>query len=142
MRFLLLTAGCLILSLAAFSQAKNAAKIIVTPSDTARLFDKLVNLLYTEDYTVKVEEPKHGVIVTDTKILKQYLNPVIRLKLVVADGKVIVTGEINSNLKTAYGSEPTFEPVVNRGMKGSVYRVAWNEMDRVARLIGTTTYEK
>jgi len=132
----------LLLPVFAAAQSKGDTKITATPSDTAHLFSKLVTLLYTEDYIVKVEDSTHGVIVTEPKMLKQYLNPTLRLKLTVRANTVTITGEFNSNLKTAYGSESTYEPVINRGMKGSVYRVSWDEMDRIAKIIGATSYGK
>ena len=128
----------LLLSTGLFAQAKNDSKIIVVPADTVNLFDKLITLLYKEGYTVKTEDKTRGVLITEERTLNAYYNPKVRLRLFMGS-TVTITGEVDANVDFSTGFaklKSAFEPIVFKGMKGSILRNAWNEMDRMAKLIG------
>lgn len=116
------------------AQSKGDAKITVTPSDTAKLFDKLITLLYTEGYVVKVEDKARGIIITEEKPLEAWYNPDMRLKLMVSD-VVTLTGEVKPSIELN-GVKFNWMQIENKGAKKTAQKASFDAMDKLAKLIG------
>lgn len=135
----------LFLPVFAFAQQKKDSRIVVHITDTSRLFDKVINQLYTEDYIVKVDDKAHGLIVTEQRALKNDESILVIYKLRLTDTAITFTGEgaLNATIKL-FGVEtgPTFSSLYYGGSKSSGLRKAWNEMDRLAKTFGSVRYMK
>jgi hypothetical protein len=135
----------LLLPMVVFSQQKKDTKIIATVSDTSKLFDKVINLLYTEDYIVKVEDKERGMIVTEARNLKADATTKVFYKLRLSDSTITISGQAKIDMEFTFGSvktEMSYIDVYFGGSKGSGLRKAWNEMDRLAKELGSVSYTK
>lgn len=132
-----------------FSQAKNDSKIIVSKSDTA-MFNKLCLLLYEQGFTLKQKDKEIGFVATDPKT---YNGATYRLKFLVKDSTVNITGDVYNDFAAALirgrtaanisKDESYYTPIKNMGMKGSTIKDAWNQMVKIAKLISEDlTYAK
>lgn len=131
-----------------FAQAKNDTKINVSTKDTG-LYNKVCLLLYERGYTLKQKDKELGFIATDDKSVN---GTAIRLKFIVKDTSVTVTGDLYNDIAAALArgrfaanvskDESYYMPIRFAGMKGSGVKDAWLEMEKVAKLIGTPTYSK
>lgn len=125
-----------------FSQDKKDKKIIVTVSDTANLFSKVKLSLYEQGYTVEQSDEQLKFIATGEKSLGSRS---IKLRTLIKEGKITFTGTFANDVTLSFGgakAERTFMELYYGGMKGSDLRIAWNEMEKVAKSFGQITYSK
>ena len=75
---------------------------------------------------------------------KSFKNGEIKLNILMKDGKVIIRGNFKSNINISmYGvsTAETWYTIEYTGAKGSAYRNAWNEMQKISDQIpGLKTY--
>ncbi|MBV4357345.1 hypothetical protein [Pinibacter aurantiacus] len=99
--------------------------------------DSVTNVLINAGYEIK-SIIAHN-IVTEYK----NVNSSVRVKLNVRmkEGNAYLTGRVSDVAAAiAFGyknADDVNDPIQNKGMKGSTYRDSWNNMDKVAKLIGT-----
>lgn len=119
------------------AQEKKDSKIVVQ-NDSAS-FNMILKILYWESYIVEQKDSVNGFIATKEKSLPKDPSVSIILKLFIQSGFITVTGESANNVTiglTYAKAERTFQGIYFGGMKGSPVRNAWNEMDRIAHMMG------
>lgn len=132
---LLLTGLLLVNSLSA--QEKKDTKIVVQ-NDSAN-FNMILKILYWESYIVEQKDSVNGFIATKERAIQKDGSISIIIKLFIQNGFVTLTGEVASNVTinfTYAKTERSFQNIYYGGMKGSPLRNAWNEMDRIAHMMG------
>lgn len=92
------------------------------------LYENIVALLKTEGYKLSAPDKKTGVVYTKFKSIGKYSNSLVYYEFRIAGGVVNVRGYSNFNHMTEralykWGFEPAFD-----------------EMNRLAKLLGTVTY--
>jgi hypothetical protein len=108
----------------------NLIKVIGTKAD---LFNFVAQTLSLEGYPIIQAEEAAGIISTGEK---SFIPGDIKLSVTVMDSTVYVRG--SARLGSGSSSE-----ISNQGMKGSPARKWWDEMNRVALLLGSDpSYEK
>lgn len=130
-----------------FAQVKNDTKITVPVNDTS-MFNKVCLILYEKGYTLKQKDKELGFIATDDRAIN---GTTLRLKFLVKDS-VVITGDVYNEMAAALArgryadkaikDESYYTPIRFAGMKGSGLKDAWNEMNKIANLIGTPKYSK
>lgn len=131
-----------------FSQEKKDSKIVVATDSNA--FNSTCLYLLEHGYTLKQKDKELGFIMTNDRTIK---GTVIRLKFLVKDTSIAVTGDLYNDLAAALTrsslandiakDEKYYTPINNIGMKNSGSRDAWNEMLEVAKHLGTNlTFSK
>jgi hypothetical protein len=136
----------LLLPAVTFAQNKKDTKIIVTVADTANLFNRIAKMFYQRGYSLTQKDEVNGFLATDGKEV-QYLG-LSRYRALIQDSTVTLTGEIAFNSysnKVISGTDVNneYSPVSFSGMKGSLIRKSWDEMQEIAKLIGEKiTYAK
>lgn len=129
----------LICTFAASSQEKKDTKIIVSLEDTTDVLNKITKRLYQQDYVVDKKDTENGYISTKEKALKKDASTSVFLKFFVDGNRLIISGEVASNVTLSLGgakAERTFVPIGFYGMKGSSMKNAWNEMESIAKQFG------
>lgn len=116
---------CPLLSL---SQPKKANMIIVTPTDTTNLYDNVATLLRAEGYKVDPPDRYRSYVYTKPKTLGRYISTTVYYSFRILDTAI--------NIRGFY----TFERMQEKAMYNYGFEPAWNEMDRLAKLLGTVTY--
>jgi hypothetical protein len=138
---ILLLAPCL-----SFGQQKKDNKIIVTVSDTANLFNRVIKTLYAAGYIVDVKDEENNFLSTKEKSLPKDASTSVIIKAFINSNIVTFSGEGASNVTFSLGgakAERTFTGIYYGGMKGSSLRNSWNELDAIAKQLGgIITYSK
>lgn len=125
-----------------YSQSKGDSKILVQVADTSNLLNRLVMYLYEHGYTVAQKDPALGFVATDEKGLGAVS---LKVNALVKDSTIVFTSMWASNISLDLGgvkSERNFSPVKYGGMKGSDYRLTWDETAKIAKAFGEVTYLK
>jgi hypothetical protein len=117
-----------LLPLIALCQDKKDDQIIITPSDTSNLYDQMANLLIAEGYQPDLKERKSNFISTKQKTIGKYSNTVVSFNARIVDNTVLIWGYYQS------GSG------LHALTYGSSFTPGWEEMDRLAKRLGTVTY--
>lgn len=138
MKYLLLS--LFLIPTLSYSQAKRDTKVIVTVSDTSNLFNRVVMSLYERGYTLEQKDEKLNFIATGEKPMPK-LGASMKLRVMIKDSIMVVTGLHALDIKIM-GLERTFDPNEYRGMKGSVWMTAWDEMVSFARQFGEVKFAK
>lgn len=126
----------------AFGQKNKERKIIVVVSDTANLFNRVVQAFYEREYTVDNKDQQGGFISTKEKAIKAGFSTDVKLRALVKDSVITFTGEYRVNVNIM-GQDPNFDPIYNWGMKGSAAKLSWQEMESIAKKFGNQiTYSK
>jgi hypothetical protein len=120
---------------------KHPTKIVVPIADTSGVIKKLVDVLNERGYTVDQQSDKF--VSTKEKNVSKATEPTeMKIKAFLKDTTLTFSGEFKVNV-TFMGAPPSFWDVENRGVKGSVFRVTWLEMEEVAKQFGDVVrYEK
>jgi hypothetical protein len=125
----------LICSLSCFAQKNKNRKIIVVVSDTANLFNRVAQTFYQNEYTIDNKDMGAGFISTKEKAIKAGVSTDVKLRALIKDSVITLTGECRMNL-SVMGQPPSFEPIYDWGMKGTVARLTWEEMLAIAKELG------
>jgi hypothetical protein len=133
-----LTLALLLLPCLAMAQNKGDQKIIVTVTDTAKLFSRAANYLMDIGYNIQQQDEILGYINTDESEMKKW-NASQKLRVRIQDSTMTITGQFALNGEMVFlGTKQsrTFSPAEYRGVKGSMYMTVWNEMLLMARYFG------
>ena len=104
----------------------NTIRVINTKTD---LFKFVAQTLMIEGYTIDLSDAAIGIVNCN----KPMMDGKINLNIMVADSTINIRGNASLDLGV-YGNSPSV--VENRGMKGSAARKWWDEMNRVALILG------
>lgn len=119
---------------------KGTIKIIITTTQSPNEnYTQVLNLLLDNDFEIEKRDFELFTIKTGLKPLPKtgsyYLN--LRCK----DNTIQITGKFYSGISTEiYGvkSEDSVETIINKGMKGSIYKTAFIEMYKFTKKIEGT----
>jgi hypothetical protein len=129
-----------------FAQEKKDTKIIIHLSDTAGAVNKIVKVFYERGFTIDQKDLENGFVLTKERTVPDDNAASMIIKAFVKDSSVVLSGSIALNVTFSLGSakaERTFVEMRYGGAKKSSLRLAWNELESVARLIGgKVTYSK
>jgi hypothetical protein len=120
----------LLCPLFSFSQEKKANLIIVSPNDTTNLYDNIVAFLQAEGYKVDPPGKYRNNIYTKSKTLGRYISTTVYYSFRIVEHTI--------NIRGFY----TYERMQEKAMYNYGFEPAWNEMDRLAKLLGTVTYAR
>jgi hypothetical protein len=125
-----------------YCQSKGDSKIVVVAADTSDLFNRVVMYFYEHGYTVAQKDPLLGFVATDEK---GYGSVSIKVNALVKGSTIVFTSMWASNISLDFGgvkSERNFSPVKYGGVKGSDYRLTWDETAKIAKAFGEVSYSK
>ena len=132
----------LFISIAVSAQKNHDTKIIVSPTDTTNLFNRVVLHLKKNGYTLHNKNERSGFILTKEKNLGQEAT-LLKVRIWVKGPKLIVYGFVGSYIQIIGTETPYFARVAYSGIKGSSMRIAWKELDAIAKSFGgNVTYLK
>jgi hypothetical protein len=118
---------------------KKASKIIVLVKDTMNtLFDKLVVTLFDKGFAVDNKDEKLKLITTKERPMPKG-NMLTKIQARINDTAIVFTSTMALGFEMKIMDikmEQTYDPVTYSGLKGSYMRVAWNELDAIARKFG------
>lgn len=118
---------------------KKASKIIVLTKDTSNiLFDKIVVTLFDQGFQIETKDEKLKIISTKERPMKKG-NFLTKIQARINDTAIVFTSTMALGFQMEIlgtKMEQTFDPVTYSGMKGSYMRVAWNELEEIARQFG------
>lgn len=129
----------LVLSFTAFSQSAKDQRLILTPTDTTNLFNRLVMVLYDRGYTLEQKDDNlKFVATTEHSIPKEVMT--VKVRGIVKDGTVILYGLFGA--RTVSPQSRDFYPIEYR--KGKIWSNAhFKELQAIAEAIGgEITYSK
>lgn len=137
MKYLLI---CLFLiPVACFSQSKKDSKIIVKVSDTVGLLKKISAVFYEKGYTLDNKDEMF--VSTKEKTIKAGFPTVVKLRAFIKDGSITFSGEYKIDMNFM-GQPPSWDNITFIGMKNSVTKLAWEEMDGIAKQLGSVSYSR
>lgn len=117
--------------LSSWGQKKGNTKVIL---DSVSL-ETIILTLFENGYNIDFKDEKLKIVSTRTKDLDIIG---IRLRVMQKDSLTIITGEVVDRMEMiVLGSrEPIYSPIKYGGLKGSTRRDSWNELVKMAGLIG------
>lgn len=117
---------------------KKANLIVVNDSLTKQqYFDKCLGVLFENGYGIVSSDKDTGNITTTEKESKY---GTLKLMILIKDYQVLLRGSFNNNVSISmYGvtSESSFIDISNYGTKNSPLKRAFEDMDNIAKQIGT-----
>lgn len=140
MKFIIII-GLFLIPALSFSQSKNDSKVIVAVTDTTNLLNRIAAVLYDKGYTMEEKDASVGFLLTKEKFERKVVGS-RKIKALIKGNIVEFSGLCRVELSANEREKGRFEPVLYRGMKGSLYMVAWSEMDEIAKQFGAVTYSK
>jgi len=119
---------------------RKSSKIIVLVKDSANtLLERISAELFDKGYTVESKDDKAKYIITKERPSHKY-GTMSRIRTRINDTAIIFTSQIALNSdRDMFGTKEatkTFYDVDYSGSKKSAMRVAWNELDEIARKFG------
>ena len=136
MKQLLLNYFFIILALSpvlTYSQQKNDNTITVRLGDSTNSYEGIVALLEKEGYKLFHQKKESGLIHTKDKTIGKYGNTLVNYIFNITGNTVTVTGRW-------FVDHWRQGKIANDKWAG--FLPGWKEMDRLAKLLGTTTYSK
>lgn len=117
---------------------KKASKIIVAPNDTAILLNRIALTLLDKGFEIDKKDNEIRTITTKERSMPKG-SAQTKIQARINDTAIVFTSslcvQIEFNL-SGVTAKPTFDPVTYSGIKGSYMRVAWNELEEIARKFG------
>ena len=119
---------------------KNDTKIIVVPTDSTNIFNRIVVALFEQGYTIESKDLELKFVST---LEKSFGSWAIKIRAIVKDSIIVFSGEIAGNVTFSLGGakiEKTFSELsyyTGAFSKGNDYRKAWDVLDSFARGFGT-----
>ena len=132
-----LTIISLLISLIAFSSTSSAQEkkdnlIIVSLTDSTKVYEKVTGLLKAEGYKLEKRLTNSEFVHTKAKTIGRYGNTLCFYSFKIAGNTISISGQWHfdySQNGKILNDKSSFLP-------------GWNEMDRLAKLLGTVTYAK
>jgi hypothetical protein len=118
---------------------KKSSKIIVAPNDSTGLLNRIALALLDKGFEIDRKDSELRTVTTKERSMPKG-SAQTKIQARIVDTTIIFTStlcvQIEMNL---YGvtAKPTFDPVTYSGIKGSYMRVAWKELDEIARKFGS-----
>lgn len=114
-----------------FSQKKGNTKIVI---DTVS-FDKISVVLFENGYTIDSKDEKLKLLSTKTKDIGSIG---VRIRIMQKDSVMILSGEVvdRALMIVVSSKEPIYSVIQYGGMKGSTRRDSWNEIEKIAKMLG------
>lgn len=127
---------CLLISTTSFAQTEpakgvNVIMVISSLSDSA-LYKMAGKTLIESGFTISKADKDFMQIQTDVKKI-QSVNSYSRLVVSIANGKVRVSGFFGVSIDLLGNSSKDVTPIISRGMKGSPFKVAFEQMNDYAK---------
>lgn len=126
----------LLVTCIANAQQKKDSKIIVAATDTTNAFNMVALKLYEAGYTVDQRDDQVKFLVTEPKYLKRW-NAYLRIRAIQKGTTIVFSGEVNLP-----SFDKRFDQLEYVGAKGSINRDSWEQIDAIARQLGTVSYSK
>jgi hypothetical protein len=126
MKFLLILLLCPFLS---FAQSKGDTKVIITAPDSAGLFNKVAMVLYERGYSLAQKDEALKFMATNEKTTK-WAN--IKVNALVKGNEVTLSGDMDATFTVIVD----YEPMIFLGMKNSLYKRVFAELQAIADKIG------
>lgn len=108
---------------------KNVTTIIVKNVD----YKKVANALLDKGYFIDRGDSELGTIITKERRLSNMAAHIL-IHARIIDSTAHITGEIKS-MFTLFDTPPTYHKILNKGMKGSDMKMAFNEMNEIGLLL-------
>jgi hypothetical protein len=112
-----------------FAQSKGDTKVIVTATDTANLFNRVAMVLYEKGYSLAQKDESLQYMATNEKATK-YAN--VKINVLVKGNEVTLYGDMDATFTIIVD----YEPIVFRGVNGSLYKRVFAELQSIAEKIG------
>jgi hypothetical protein len=125
--------GLFLIPALSFAQTRKDTKIIVVPSDTSNLVNRIALALIEKGYSIEQKDPSIGFIASGEKTMKTVAAST-KVRALVKDSTIVFTGLFAFDIKM--GTERTFDPVEYRTDKNNLYRKAWDEIYLIAKEFG------
>jgi hypothetical protein len=121
----------LLVPIISFGQKKGDTKIVI---DTVSI-DKISLTLFENGYTIDYKDEKLKIFSTKTKDIGSIG---IRIRIMQKDSIIILSGEVvdRAMMILLKSPEPIYSTIQYGGMKGSTRRDSWNEIMKVAMMLG------
>jgi hypothetical protein len=126
MKFLLIMLLCPFLS---FAQSKGDTKVIITAPDSTGLFNKVAMVLYEKGYSLAQKDEALKFMATNEKTTK-WAN--IKVNALVKGNEVTLSGDMDATFTVIVD----YEPMIFLGMKNSLYKRVFAELQAIADKIG------
>lgn len=118
---------------------RKSSKIIVLVTDsTNNLFDKVILTLFDKGFTIDNKDERLKIISTKERPMKKG-NFLTKIQARINDTAIVFTSTMALGFQMKIlgtTMEQTYDPVTYSGLKGSYMRIAWNELEEIARLFG------
>lgn len=117
---------------------KKSSKIIVVPNDSAGLLNRIALAFLDKGFEIDRKDAELRTVTTKERSMPKGTAQT-RIQARIIDTAIVFTSTLCVQLEmNLYGTtiKPTFDPVTYSGIKGSYMRVAWNELDEIARKFG------
>lgn len=117
---------------------KKSSKIIVMPSDTSGMLNRIALVLLDKGFEIDKKDTELRTVSTKERSMPKG-SAQTKVQAMINDTAIVFTSTLCVQLEySVYGTtiKPTFDPVTYSGIKGSYMRVAWNELDEIARKFG------
>ncbi len=124
---------------------KKDTKIIVSPSDSANLFNRIVMALYEKGYSIETKDEQLKFIASTEKAFGSWS---LKIRVMIKDSAIIFSGQYAENYTISiFGggiggkTEKTFQELyyyTGAFSKGNDFRKAWDILDSFAKEFGTT----
>lgn len=114
---------------------KNTVKIIIkNSSDKSSNFNLIAQTIIDNDFSIDKKDSEFFIIETAPKLSNDKTSTFI-LKLVAKDNMIVLTGVAKSRINANFASIPEeYEKIINKGMKGSIFKEQFNSMFSFAKL--------
>lgn len=112
---------------------KKDAKIIVTPTDTTNLFNRITIALFEQGYNPDIKDEKAGIVISKEKDFRTYS---VRIRAIVTSTTITFSGQGRFYSLVRGDKDDDFEDIYYAGAKGSDLRNAWEEIDKIAKRFG------
>lgn len=112
-----------------FAQSKGDTKIIITAPDTTGLFNKVAMVLYEKGYSLAQKDEALKFMATNEKTTK-WAN--IKVNALVKGNEVTLSGDMDATFTVIVD----YEPMIFLGMKNSLYKRVFAELQAIADKIG------
>lgn len=114
---------------------KNTVKIIIkNSSDKSSNFDLIAQTIIDNDFSIDKKDSEFFIIETAPKLSNDKTSTFI-LKLVAKDNMIVLTGVAKSRINANFASiAEEYEKIINKGMKGSIFKDQFNSMFSFAKL--------
>lgn len=117
---------------------RKSSRIIVAPIDSTGLLNRIALALLDKGFEIDKKDSELRTVTTKERSMPKGAAQT-RIQARIVDTAIVFTSTLCVQIEmNVYGTsiKPTFDPVTYSGIKGSYMRVAWNELDEIAKMFG------